>query len=470
MNAFRVPSPTGESRRAAILVLAALVMVLLLVFVAFVVDLGVIALASDHLQNAADAGALAGASQLVPDAQPPFPLKSPLAIGVNVPGALAVNMGLNLSTSVSALGLNLQVIQPQVLPTNTAAAIQAARDVAAENRCLQINSLQTANEDVQVFYQSQPSTPLPLIPIPGVDSLLNALVLASTVDTRPNAARVTIRSDASGNCLLPLYFAPMLGMTVVQKEKSATGMICHGYTAVKGARILPIGMDVTIWRALRLGNGVVNGIPIAHQLLGQNGAPIVLVDEQRWDASTKTVQSGSDGIWEALLITEPLANLSIPGLPPGLSSPQNIATTVATLRLTSNQTDAQLVQQIQQGLSTGCMPKSNLTLPYDVPGEKTVSNAVLGELENIIGQPCVIPLYATLSGTVLNTVNQLLSLPQNYQIVGWGGCVVTEVKRLPLLTVIKVQPAPYSSSYIRQNQSGQPAYSDLVYTGPRLVR
>jgi hypothetical protein len=459
----------SKARRAAILVLAAFMMIVAFCFAALAIDLGVLALASNQFQNAADAAALAGAAELVPDAQPPFPLKSPLAVGVNMPPVLALNLGLDLSTSLSVLGLNVQVIQPQVLADNSAAAICSARDVAGKNRCLQISSLQSIDGDVQAFYRAETSNPPPLIPMPGIDPLLGALILNSNADTRPNAARVTLRSDATGNSLLPLYFAPMLGVKSVKTHQSAAAMISHGYSAVDGAKILPIAMDITIWRALRLGNGVFNGLPIANELLRQNGAPVVLVDEQRWDASSRTVTRGSDGIWEALLITDPLGNLSIPGLPLGLSTAQQAAATVVTLRITPNQTDLQLQQQVRTGLDSSLLTTSSLMLPFQLPGEKSIPASVLTEIEKTIGQPRVIPLFATLSGTVGNTLNQLLNRPQNYQIVGWGGCVITEVRRTGLLTTLKLQPAPYSSSLMRTKQSGNQAYSDLVFTGPRLV-
>src|SRR6476661_2659849 len=51
-------------RRGAVIVLAAVLMTILVGMVAFAIDCGVITLAHTQLQNAADAGALAGAATL----------------------------------------------------------------------------------------------------------------------------------------------------------------------------------------------------------------------------------------------------------------------------------------------------------------------------------------------------------------------------------------------------------------------
>ncbi|WP_010584510.1 pilus assembly protein TadG-related protein [Schlesneria paludicola] len=460
----------NTSRRAAILVLAAIMMIVVIAFAALAIDLGLIALAANQLQNAADAAALAAAYELIPDAKPPFPLKSPLAVGVNVPSIVSLTIGLNLSTSASVLGTDIQVIQPQTPTSNVAAAIAAARDVASKNRCLQATSLQTTDSDVQVYYEPQPSKPLPLLPIPGVDALLSSLILASTVDTRPNTARVTLRSDAAGNSLIPLVFAPALGMKSVKSSKSSSARVAPAYTATRGAKILPIAMDVTIWRALRLGNGAYNGIPLAGQLLQQNGAPVILIDEQRWDPKTQAISTGSDGIWEVSMITQPLGALQLPLLSLlGLSNAQNAAATVVTVRTSSSQSNAQLLSQISNGLDTSPLSGARMTLPFNMQGEKSIPDAVLSGIEATIGEPQVILLYDTLSGTITNTLNQLLNLPQTYKIVGWGGCVVTKVERLGVLTLLKVQPAPYASSTMTVQQSANSAYTDMVFTGPRLV-
>ncbi|NUQ62655.1 MAG: VWA domain-containing protein [Pirellulales bacterium] len=55
----------GKARRGAILVLTAVLMIMIFAMLAFAVDLGYVALTRTELQNAADAGALAGAGTMV---------------------------------------------------------------------------------------------------------------------------------------------------------------------------------------------------------------------------------------------------------------------------------------------------------------------------------------------------------------------------------------------------------------------
>ena len=57
----------GKDQRGAVAVIVALTLVVLLAFGALAVDLGYLMMVKNELQNAADAGALAGARELYPD-------------------------------------------------------------------------------------------------------------------------------------------------------------------------------------------------------------------------------------------------------------------------------------------------------------------------------------------------------------------------------------------------------------------
>ena len=62
----RERQPTGhESREGTILVLSAVVLVVVLAFVSFTVDFGMITVTKGQLQNAADSAALAATQELV---------------------------------------------------------------------------------------------------------------------------------------------------------------------------------------------------------------------------------------------------------------------------------------------------------------------------------------------------------------------------------------------------------------------
>ena len=64
MNRFSELQPPQSLRRGVIMVLTAVLLVVMLGFVAFTVDIGLIQLTKTQLQAAADAGALAGAMEL----------------------------------------------------------------------------------------------------------------------------------------------------------------------------------------------------------------------------------------------------------------------------------------------------------------------------------------------------------------------------------------------------------------------
>ena len=70
MNNVRRMKRMGRNRRGAIIVLAAVMMSMMLMFVAFAVDLSYMALTKTQLQGAADASALAGAMELSGTADP----------------------------------------------------------------------------------------------------------------------------------------------------------------------------------------------------------------------------------------------------------------------------------------------------------------------------------------------------------------------------------------------------------------
>ncbi|MCA9018399.1 MAG: hypothetical protein KDA77_23965, partial [Planctomycetaceae bacterium] len=55
---------TGEKRKGAVIVLAAALMVMVLGFATLSIDIGYLSLAKNQMQTAADAAALAGASEL----------------------------------------------------------------------------------------------------------------------------------------------------------------------------------------------------------------------------------------------------------------------------------------------------------------------------------------------------------------------------------------------------------------------
>ena len=147
-------------------------------------------------------------------------------------------------------------------------------------------------------------------------------------------------------------------------------------------------------------------------------------------------------------------------------------TLVVTLNLSGQSSDpsiSDLERQIRFGLNQTEIG-SKLYLPFDRYGDESIPDGVRDDLREIIGQPRIIPLFETLSGTVGNKVGGLLGQKEKYRIVGFGGVVITEVGSLLGLKYIKFQPASVASQYVLRAPAGQPAsYSDCVYTTPVLI-
>jgi len=286
-----------------------------------------------------------------------------------------------------------------------------------------------------------------------------------------NVVTVTMRCDGTVNRRVPLFWAPAFSQssTAMLKVQSSAALL-KGYSALPDPRILPLAMDISLWRALRLGNGTVNGMPLVQQVLAPGGAPLVLLDQAQWDPQSRGISTGSDGVWEAMLLTSPTESLGsrLSSLGATSASLPNVAT-IVRLGIGGAPDDSRLCRQIRSGLSADDLAAEGFALPTSLRGQPSVNNAVLDALAEIKGQPRVILLFDTLSGTSGNTAKQVTRQTTRYSIVGWGGCVVTDVKRLLVANAISLQPAPYCSSRFHSRHTGKLVYSDLVYRSPVLV-
>jgi len=490
-------STLAESRRGAILVLIALLLPVLLAMVAFAIDLGAIYLVRTELQRNADAAALAGVSALRPVADPHFPLKSPLALNLGVPDVLAASLGHDLETSVTLADTELSIIKPQQkVPLE--GAYEMAELYAGLNPVMGVAQFQQRRNDISVFYQKTHIDSPPLLPLPGLlgslTGIVEDLLLVPPDNSDLNAVRVTARRDAITNEPMTLFFGPALGHKLASVKATATAMRFKGYGIRPGARILPFAMDITVWRALRLGNGVVNGVPLAQQILGPDGRPVILIDEQVWNPDTNQVSRGSDDIWEVIVLNKPAERLepvveAVEPLNPlkkllggltGQSDPLSEAVdsllktpaTVVTLNFAGGSGEpsvSDVRRQVLEGVNDDDIGE-RLYLPFTRYGDESIPLDVFSDLRSIIGEPRIIPLFETLSGTVGNKVQGLLQMDEPYRIVGFGGVVITEVRDLGVAHYVKFQPAPMMSQFVLKASPNQPdSYSDCVYTCPLLV-
>ncbi|MCG6157477.1 pilus assembly protein TadG-related protein [Rubinisphaera margarita] len=500
MRSTSVESTTIENRhsvnhrRGAVLLLIALLLPVLLAMVAFAIDLGAVYLVRTELQRNADAAALAGVSALRPSAKPHFPLKSPLALNLGVPDVLAVKLGHDLETSARLSDTELSVIKPQQKEP-LEGAYEMAQLYAGLNPVMGVSQFQQRRDDISVFYQKSHIDAPPLLPLPGilgsVTGIVENLLLVPPDYSDLNAVRVTARRDTTINEPMTLFFGPALGHKFASVKATATAVRFKGYGVRPGARVLPFAMDITVWRALRLGNGVVNGVPLAQQILGPDGRPVILIDEQVWNEDNNQISRGSDNIWEVIVLNKPAERLEpvvekinplkklLGGLT-GQSDPLSDAldsllktpATVVTLNLSggSGQPDVpDIRRQLLEGVNKDDIGE-RLYLPFTRYGDESIPLDVFDDLRSIVGEPRIMPLFETLSGTVGNKVKGLLQMDEPYRIVGFGGVVITEVRDLGIAHYVKFQPAPMMSQFVLKACPDQPdSYSDCVYTCPLLV-
>lgn len=193
-------------RRGAIVPLTALLLTLLLGMVAFVVDIGWIAVAKSDLQNAADAAALAGVNSMM-DA----------FVSYHLPGQ---------SES--------QKTWIQYAAQSTARA--KAKQYAEFNAAGGVASLTLLDSDIEFGFTDQSNVYTP----------------APTYTGYPNTIKVTIRRDGKANGPLGLFFGGVMGVKHTSLSASAaatmqTGNITDVPHKNYSGGMLPITYDVNKW-------------------------------------------------------------------------------------------------------------------------------------------------------------------------------------------------------------------------------
>jgi hypothetical protein len=486
---------TPPKRAGATLATLIFIVFVLLAIIALVFDVLSISLAKTELKRNADAAVLAAAGELYPSATPQFPLRSPLALKINVPDLIAVNLDHSFNTSVKLVDQQISIIDSSDRQ-RFGHCFKVAQEYSRLNSISGLLDFEIKPADLRIYHRPYSEPQLPLLPLHrlGIVSTVEDLLFAKP-PIYPNSVDLTTRRSDSVNGSVALIWGSIFGRSRFQLSETSHATFYRGYGVTPGAPVLPIGMDITIWRVLRTGNGVVNGIPIAQSLLAGNGQPVILIDEQTWNPSTNSIKKGSDGIWEVILLNQPLDEV---GLVDALNSsallvdlPANIQgklginllngspaqnalktpSTIISLNFGGNGTEVaktKMRHQIRNGLSERDIGRQ-LDLPFQLFGHHAVDASVLDELKSIVGQPRVIPLFETITGTAVNKVRGLTGAKEKYRIVGFGGVVVTEVLDLGVVRAIKLQPATISHpSILPAGPNAKPAFSDCVFTSPVL--
>jgi Flp pilus assembly protein TadG len=369
------PQRPNAWRRGAFAVIFALFLPILVGMMALTVDIAVISTAQSEMAAAADAAALAGAQQLISDSRM---LANP-----------------NMAAMITSAQSNATYIA-------TSNPVLGAAPVLVSNP----NNLVTG--EVVVGY---------LDPLKNFTSTIST----SGLQTDYNAVQVRITRDATHGGVIPAFFSRLEGYNGTSMTATSTALVQNypagGFASVNGlsANILPIALYQTTYNAMIAGNptgSTATGMPM---------------DQYSYDAATGKVSAGSDGIYESCLY--PVSN--------GASG--NWGT--VQIGVTNNGTST-LAAQIQYGITPqqlsnypgGVLQLSNLTNPQSLilnanPG---ISAGIKSNIDAIIGQTRLIPIYSAVTGNGNNT---------SYTIVKFAGVRVMASNFQGNPKYVVVQPA-----------------------------
>jgi Flp pilus assembly protein TadG len=328
-----------KRRKGAVAALVAILLVALLAMVAFCLDYGYMIRVNAELQNAADAAALAGASQLM---------------GPQIGGA-----------TVSSEQANASI----------AAARTAARQFSQLNTAGSV-ALNMLSSDTVVGYMANPR---------DQSQTLDAW---TSGEPMPNTVQVLLRRDSMANTPVSLFFARLLGVNTwnctakataaFQQPSSVTGF----NSTTTNAKLLPIAVDVNYWNAF-----VTNGA-------SSDGTKVDSYSVSQPDNETSppnNVTSGGDGVPEFV------------NLYPNDNSPGNFglvcigppATDVAAFQswIHNGASPSDLSYFGSNGF------QATPTSPAICAGGPGLKSTLCLDLASIVGQPRIVPLFSSYLGT-----------------------------------------------------------------------
>jgi Flp pilus assembly protein TadG len=329
-------------RAGAVVPLTALMLVFLLGMVAFAVDLGYIAVVQKEMQNAADASAMAGVSQLL--------------------DRNALKGSPNLSQAVA----NARTLAQSFSGKNTAGGVSLA---------LSANDANDGLGDIVCGYINNPSN--------LSDPLLTDASTYNSVQTR-------VRRNSNKNGSLGLFFGSILGRSSVDLKAGATatyeGNLSGFYIPPSSSAtclMLPFTLEVHEWTNAATDPWYDPTLPGG---IMQGNGP----DDWSYNPITQAYAAGGDGIHEVKLY------------PYKGNAPGNFGT--LNLGQTDNATSI-LERQILNGPNAqdlSAFPNNTIQLGSDgtltLQGNPGISAAMNSDLASIRGMKRIIPLYQTVSG------------------------------------------------------------------------
>jgi Flp pilus assembly protein TadG len=377
-------------------VLSAIAMVVVIGFVALAVDVGYMAQTKSQMQGAADGAALSA--------------------GLEMPNGWGAGKVLTADQVKSVGGAAAQAVATKYrLGEQAAAYLDTTRDMRFGQRTLNANGS---------WVESWGTSPYNMVEV----TIRRDQPLAGSTATR-------------GDQELPLFFAPVLSAS--QKSAMLTAKATAALSPGNGFYIppgsgatcplLPIALDETTWNNL-INSGVGS-------------------DNYKYNSSTGTVTTGTDGIKEVTLYPD-----SNGSLPSGNRGTVDIGS--------SNNSTADLSRQIRYGPNEADLAyfggklqiPSNGLLPLN--GDTGLSAGIKDDLAAIIGQPRAIPIFRSVAGPGNNAT---------YQICKFVGIRILFVQLTgsPSQKKVIVQPAPvFDGTIIGTPGALQP---DSIMTSLKLI-
>jgi Flp pilus assembly protein TadG len=338
----------STTRRAgAVVPLVALMMVFLLGMVAFAVDLGYIAVVQKEMQNAADAAAMAGTSQLLDRNE------------------------LKGSPNHSAAVSNARATAEAFSSKNFGGGVSLALDGNTNN---------DLSGDIVC------------------GRIANPRDLTSTLDTtasKYNSVQARVRRNAAQNGSLRLFFGPVLGKSTQDLKAKATATYEDGIrgfqipgNSLGTSLLLPFTLDVHLWTNASTDPWYDPAQPPG---VVQGSGP----DAWTYNPTTQAYSAGTDGIHEVKLF------------PTNGITPGNFGT--VNLGQANNGTNI-LERQILNGPNAqdlSAFPNNTIALGSDgtlsLVGNPGISAGFKDDLAAIRGQKRIIPLYVSVTGQGANT-------------------------------------------------------------------
>jgi Flp pilus assembly protein TadG len=331
-----------KSRRGAVTVLTAILLIPLLAMIAFSFDVAYMVRVKAQLQNAADACALAGALK---EMTPQF-------------------SGITSSSPGNAI---------------VTAASTAAQNFAPSNSAGQV-PLTLLPSDTTVGYLANPT------------NQQQTLSAWSAGQPLPNSVQVVLRRDNTANTPVNLFFAKVLGYNTWSCTATATAAFLQASTVTGfnsstiNGKLLPIAVDVNLWNSF---------IATGKSPDGTTSDSYSVTSPSANNPAPGNVTSGGDGIPEFNAV---YPNSNSPGNF-GLVNigPPSSATPTFENWILNGPSPADLSYFGSNGL------QATPNAPATVNGGPGLKSVLQTYLQDVIGQERIVPLFSSYSGNGSNT-------------------------------------------------------------------